>query len=165
MIIFNAAHHPGRRHMNIPAARMRHISPHWWSEGRREPCCSLCCDQWEPSRLGKWRWTEQTFSSTRQKWHQWKRGAPARYNNTTVISLTPPCRFRVNCEIKFLPQRWGRWLQSETKRWFHSAASGQGCEGCWQIHPARRLACRNPPEHSCYFKRHNVMGQKFSKSP
>lgn len=63
---------------------------------------------------------------------------------------------KVNCEIKFVPQRWGRWLQSETKRWFHSVGSGQGCEGCWQIHPARRPVFHNPPEHSCYFKRHDV---------
>lgn len=84
-LFLSCAHQPGQWHRNIPAAQMQHISPRWWLEGRREPCCSPGCDQWVPSRPGRWRWMEQSVSSTHQKWHQWKREAPAGTDDTMFI--------------------------------------------------------------------------------
>lgn len=41
----SCTYQPGRWHRNIPADQMQHISPRWWWEERREPCCSPGCDQ------------------------------------------------------------------------------------------------------------------------
>lgn len=100
MVIFflMLTYHPGQQHTSIPAAPRLRKSPRWWLVGKREPCCSPCCDQWEPSRLERWCWTEKTVSSTRQKWHQWTRGAPARVakvKHSCHWTQPPPWRCRL----------------------------------------------------------------------